>query len=159
MPADKDWIYDPNRNPYHNCPAHHHYEVNLVSWRLEVSELELKYDDTEKVMIIDEHTLPCYFADGFCKPTTKTSFTLVWFSDDFCLIFTLQDKTVIGLKPTLLYILHTQQDLRQLLALKVQYTHMYTLHMHKTQITQVVHVLKYFQMLKLSVVNLTHAIF
>ena len=42
-------------------------------------------------MIIDEHTLPCYFADGFCKPTTKTPFTLVWFSDDFCLIFTLQD--------------------------------------------------------------------
>ena len=42
-------------------------------------------------MIIDGHTLPCYFADGFCKPTTKTPFTLVWFSDDFCLIFTLQD--------------------------------------------------------------------
>ena len=41
-------------------------------------------------MIIDGHTLPCCFADGFCKPTTKTSFTLVWFSDDFCLIFTLQ---------------------------------------------------------------------
>ena len=84
MPADKDWIYDRNKNPYHNCPAHRQYEVNLVSWRLEVSELEL----TENVMIIDGHTLPCYFADSFCKPTTKTPFTLVWFSDDFCLIFT-----------------------------------------------------------------------
>ena len=42
-------------------------------------------------MIIDGHTLPCYFADGFCKPTTKTLFTLVWFNDDYCLIFTLQD--------------------------------------------------------------------
>ena len=42
-------------------------------------------------MTIDGHTLPCYFADGFCKPTTKTPYTLVWFSDDFCLIFTLQD--------------------------------------------------------------------
>ena len=42
-------------------------------------------------MIIDGHTLPCYFAEGFCKPTTKTPFTLVWFNDDFCLIFTLQD--------------------------------------------------------------------
>ena len=42
-------------------------------------------------MIIDGHTLPCYFADGFCIPTTKTPFTLVWFSDDFCLFFTLQD--------------------------------------------------------------------
>ena len=42
-------------------------------------------------MILDGHTLLCYFADGFCKPTTKTPFTLVWFRDDFCLIFTLQD--------------------------------------------------------------------
>ena len=91
MPADKTWIYDTSRNPYHNCPAHHQFEVNLVSWRLEVSEIELTYDDTENVMIIDGYNLPCYFADGFCKPTTKTPFTLVWFSDDFCLIFTLQD--------------------------------------------------------------------
>ena len=64
-PADKDWIFDPNKNRYHNCPAHHQYEVNIVSWRLEVSELELKYGDTENVMIIDEHILPCYFADDF----------------------------------------------------------------------------------------------
>ena len=42
-------------------------------------------------MIIDGHSLPCYFADGFCKPTSKTPFTFVWFNDDFCLIFTLQD--------------------------------------------------------------------
>ena len=42
-------------------------------------------------MIIDGHTLPCYVADGFCKPTTKTPFTLVWFIDDYCLIFTSQD--------------------------------------------------------------------
>ena len=83
--------YDPNENAYHNCPAHHQFEVNLVSWRLEVSELELTYDATAKVMIINGHTLPCYFADGFCKPTTKTPFTLGWFSDDFCLIFTIQD--------------------------------------------------------------------
>ena len=91
MPADKNWIYDPSQNPYHNCPAHHQFEVNLVSWRLEISEVELTYDDTANVMIIDGHALPCYFANGFCKPTTRTPFTLVWFSDDFCLIFTLQD--------------------------------------------------------------------
>ena len=91
MPADKNWIYDPTKNPYHNCPAHHQFEVNLVSWRLEISEIELTYDDTSNDMIIDGHTLPCYFADGFCKPTTKTPFTLVWFNDDYCLIFTLQD--------------------------------------------------------------------
>ena len=91
MPADKNWIYDPTQNPYHNCPAHHQFEVNLVSWRLEISEVELTYDDTSNDMIIDGHTLPCYFADCFCKPTTKTPFTLVWFNEDYCLIFTLQD--------------------------------------------------------------------
>ena len=91
MPADKNWVYDPTQNPSHNCPAHHQFEVNLVSWRLEISEVELTYDDTSNDMIIDGHTLPCYFADGFCKPTTKTPFTLVWFNDDYCLIFTLQD--------------------------------------------------------------------
>ena len=91
MPADKNWIYDPTQNSYHNCPAHHQFEVNLVSWRLEISEVGLTYDDTANVMIIDGHTLPCYFADGFSKPTTKTPFTLVWFNDDYCLIFTLQD--------------------------------------------------------------------
>ena len=72
MPADKNWINDPLRNPYHNCPAHHQFEVNLVSWRLAISEIELANDDTQNVIIIDGHTLPCYFADGFCKPTTKT---------------------------------------------------------------------------------------
>ena len=41
-------------------------------------------------MVINGHALPCYFAVGFCKPTTKTPYTLVWFSDDFCLIFTPQ---------------------------------------------------------------------
>ena len=49
-----------NKNPYHNCPAHHQFEVNLVKKRLKISEIELTYDDTENVMIIDGHTLPCY---------------------------------------------------------------------------------------------------
>ena len=88
MPADKDWTYNPTKSPYHNCPAHHQFEVNLVSWLLELSEIELTNADTENVvMIIDGHTLPCYFADGFCQPTTKTPFTRFWFSDDFRLIF------------------------------------------------------------------------
>ena len=30
MPADKIWIYDPTQNPYHNCSAHHQFEVNLL---------------------------------------------------------------------------------------------------------------------------------
>ena len=88
MPDDKYWIYDPTRNPYYNCPDHHQFAVNIVSWRLEISDIEPSYDDTENVMITDGHTLPCYFADDFCKPTNKSPFTLVWFSDVFCLIFT-----------------------------------------------------------------------
>ena len=42
-------------------------------------------------MIIDGHNLPCCFADGFSKPTTKAPFTIAWFSNDFCIIFTIQD--------------------------------------------------------------------
>ena len=57
MPADKTWIYDRKNNPFHNCPAHHQFEVNLLSWRLSVSEVELTYDDTEN--LIDGHALPC----------------------------------------------------------------------------------------------------
>ena len=45
-------------------------------------------------MTIDGHTLPSYFADDFCKSPANTPYTLVWFSDDFCLIFLLQD--IIG---------------------------------------------------------------
>ena len=31
MPADKLWIYDPKTNPFHHCPAHKQFEVNLLS--------------------------------------------------------------------------------------------------------------------------------
>ena len=91
MSADKTWIYDSKSNPFHNCPAQNQFEVNLVSWRLSVSEVEFTNDDTENLMVIDGHALPWYFADGFCKPTTKILFTLVCFCDDFWLIFTPKD--------------------------------------------------------------------
>ena len=42
-------------------------------------------------MIIDGHNIPCYFAEGLWKPTTETPYAFVWFTDDFCLTFTLQD--------------------------------------------------------------------
>ena len=163
MPADKNWIYDPTQNPYHNCPAHHQFEINLVSWRLEISEVEFTYVDTSNDIIIDGHTLPCYFADGFCKPTTKTHYTLVWFNDDYCLIFTLQDfigrmtklKIDIGLKHALLYILHTQQNLKQLLVSKVQKIPMYMLLIHNIQTTQIFQDLKFSLQHKPFVVNQT----
>ena len=42
------------------------------------------------MIVIDGHTVPSFFAAGFSEPTTETPFTLVWFSDDCCLILTLQ---------------------------------------------------------------------
>ena len=32
-------IYDPSRHPYNHFPAHHQFEINLVSLRLEVLEI------------------------------------------------------------------------------------------------------------------------
>ena len=163
MPADKNWIYDPTQNPYHNCPAHHQFDVNLVSWRLEISEVELTYDDTSNDMIIDGHTLPCYFADGFCKPTTKTPFTLVWFNDDYCLIFTLQDfigrMTKIGDRYWIETdsFVHSPHSIKpkQLLVSKVQNIPMVMLLIHNIQITKVFQDLKFFIQHKPFAVNQT----
>ena len=166
MPADKGWIYDPTRNPYHNCPAHHQFEVNLVSWRREVSEIEITNDDTENVMIIDGHTLPCYFADGFCKQTTKTPFNLVWFSEDRCLIFTLQDFLGRMTKIEDRYWIETDSFVYCPHSIKpkttsgikgTEHPYVYVL-IPNILITQVFHVLKYILQLKRSVVNQTHFI-
>ena len=166
MPADYDWIRDPSRNPYHNCPAlsqHHQVEVNFVSWRLEVSETDLTYDDTENVMIIDGHNLPCYFADGFCKPTTKTTFSIVWVSDECCLIFRLQDFIGRLTKIEDRYWIETDSFVHSSHPKKpdrtsgikgTSYLYVHAPHTHKTHITLVSQVLKCFQMLKHFVVNL-----
>ena len=42
-------------------------------------------------MIHVGYILPCYHSDGFCKPTTRTPYTLTWFHEKFCLIFRLQE--------------------------------------------------------------------
>ena len=42
-------------------------------------------------MIHDGHILPGYHSDGFCKPTTKTPYTLTCFDEKFCLIFQLHE--------------------------------------------------------------------
>ena len=41
MPTDEDWIYDLSKSPFHSCPAHHQFELNLVTWRLTDSETDL----------------------------------------------------------------------------------------------------------------------
>ena len=42
-------------------------------------------------MIHDGYMLPCYHSDGFCKPTKRTPYTLIWFDEKYCLIFRLQE--------------------------------------------------------------------
>ena len=42
-------------------------------------------------MIHDGYILPCYHSGGFCKPTTRTPYTLTWFDEKFCPIFRLQE--------------------------------------------------------------------
>ena len=42
-------------------------------------------------MIHDGYILPCYHSDGFCKPTTRTPYTLTWFDEKVCLVFRLQE--------------------------------------------------------------------
>ena len=107
---------------------------------------------------MDIHT---QFADGFCKPTPKTPFTLVWFIDDFCLNFTLQDfpgrMTKIENRywnetDSFVHSPHSKKP-KQLQVLKAQNTHMFMLLLYNTLTTPVSHVLKYILQLKHSVVN------
>ena len=163
MSADKEWLYDSLTNLYHNCSVHHQFELNLVSWRRLVSEKAFIYDDTENVMNIEGHTLQCYFGDSFCKSTIETPSTFVWFTDDFFLIFTLQD--FVGRKTEIEewywietdLFLHTsipkKSDNTSPLVIKELCFLMYMLHMHKIHIIIVFHVSKFFNMLKHSVVN------
>ena len=156
MPADEYWFYDPSDNPYHNCNAHHQFEANLVSWHSEVSEIEVS------VMIIDGNNLPCYFADDFCKPTTKTPFTVVWFNDYFCIFFTLQD--IIGRMTKIedRYWIKTDsfvhsshpQKLNITFVIKKHRFLLYMLHIHKTLTILIFHVLNNFQMHMFFVANL-----
>ena len=101
-------------------------------------------------MIIEIHNLTCYFAVGFCKPTTKSPFTLVWFSDDFCSIFTLQDFIGRVTKIEHRYwtetdsSVHSTQKTDKTSGIKgTSYPYVHAIH---TQIhtTLVFHVLKYF---------------
>ena len=34
-------------------------------------------------------TFPCLLDDGFCHPTILTPYTIVWFPDDLCLLFSI----------------------------------------------------------------------
>ena len=88
---DKNWIQNASNNYYSSCKSKGQQQLLLKSWKLTISEIEITYDDKENKMIYDGHTLPCLHTDGYCKPTTITPYTLVWFIEEFCLIFRLQE--------------------------------------------------------------------
>ena len=65
--------------------------ITRKSWKLRITNAEITYDDRNNQMIHDGYILPCYQSDGFCKPTTRTPYTLTWFDEKFCFIFRLQE--------------------------------------------------------------------
>ena len=88
------------------CWDRYEYIIEKDSCSLIVKELEITYDDKDNKLIYHGHTLPCLHDDGFCKPTILTPFTIVWFPEELCLLFSflllfvecLRSITVIGLK-------------------------------------------------------------
>ena len=129
--------------------------MNLLSWRLSVSEVELTYDDTEILIVINSHALPCFLLTGFVNSVSKLS-TLVWFSDDFCLIFTTQDFVGRITKFDNRYWIETDFFIHSFLPTKSATsfeikgflfpTFMHPI--HKTHLTQVSHVSNSFHILK-----------
>ena len=88
-PTTSDWLPDPSKGLESKCRDKHKYYIIKHSWRLIIREIELTFDDKENTLIYNGHTLPCLHDDGFCQPTIITPFTIVWFPQDLCLIFSI----------------------------------------------------------------------
>ena len=71
------------------CRNKHEYIIEKDRWSLTVREVELTYDENENTIIYNGHTLPCLHDDGFCHPTIISTYTIVWFPGDLCLIFSI----------------------------------------------------------------------
>ena len=93
-----------------------------------------------------------FSADYFCKPTPKTSCTLICFSDKLCIIFSRRDyvglvtkrREDFGLKLILLYLLPHQINLIQQKELNELVFHMPMLQIRKIHTTLVIHVSNFF---------------
>ena len=86
-----DWIVNFTQNTYSRCRSDREHLITRKNWKLRITNAEITYDDKNNQMIHDGYMLPCYHSDGFCKPTTRTPYTLIWFDEKFCLIFRLQE--------------------------------------------------------------------
>ena len=82
------------QNHYSRCRSDREHLITRKSWKLRITNAEITYDDRNIQMIHVGYKLPCYHSDGFCKPTTRTPYTLIWFDGKFCLLFRLQE--IIG---------------------------------------------------------------
>ena len=85
----QDWIVNFTQNHYSECRSDREHLITRKIWKLRITNAEITYDDRNNQMIHDGYILPCYHSDGFCKPTTRTPYTLTWFDEKFCLVFRL----------------------------------------------------------------------
>ena len=87
QPNIPDWIPEKNGNPHSRCSDEKEYLTDRDSWSLTLEELSLDYDDKRNKLINEGETPPCLHSDGFCKPTVKHPYTIVWFPEKICLVF------------------------------------------------------------------------
>ena len=86
-----DWIVNFTQKSFSKCRSDREHLITRKKWKLRITNAEITYDDKNNQMIHDGYKLSCYHSDGFCKPTTRTPYTLTWFDEKFCLIFRLQE--------------------------------------------------------------------
>ena len=86
-----DWMVNFTQNTYSRGRSDRELLITRKSWKLRITKAEITCDDKNNQMINDGYMLPCHHSDGFCKPTTRTPFTLIWFDEKLCLIFRLQE--------------------------------------------------------------------
>ena len=87
----QDWMFNFTQNHYSRCRSGREHLTTRKSWKLRITDAEITYDNRNNQMINDGFILPCYHSDGFCKPTTRTPYTLTWFDEKFCLVLRLQE--------------------------------------------------------------------
>ena len=76
---------------YSRCRSDREHLITRKSWNLRITNAEIPYDDENNHMSHDGYMVPCYLSDGFCKPTTRTPYTLIWYDEKIGLIFRLQE--------------------------------------------------------------------
>ena len=87
----QDWIVNFTQNLHSRCRSDREHLITQKNWKLRITNAKITYDGRNNQMIHDGYILPCYHSDRFCKPTTRTPYTLTWFDEKFCLVFRLQE--------------------------------------------------------------------